>query len=314
MLVPDPGDQWLEVTAALVDVVTVVLVRPRGRVPEHVAEKLGARLRKRSAALVALGDWPRAEVRLTTREPAWSGVGEGHGHLRARRILVEAHRGSGTAAARGAVVPGRGPDLPPRRGARRRSPGGVEVARSASHEGPGRLVSGLAGGRRAGRRGAAHPPAGGGVQRQHRAGVQRRRPHRRRTPRDAPPRRPVALPRAPGVRRQPGPRRPRVRAGAGRRRGAAAGRHAAAAGAGGAARAGPVPRRRAGRGGAARRAAGRAGRVGLPVRRRRRAVHRRAGRPPGRAAGLPRGRAGGVGAVPARAAGRGARGPRTRSA
>ncbi|WP_028637636.1 hypothetical protein [Nocardioides sp. URHA0032] len=105
VLVPDPGDQWLEVTAALVDVVTVVLVRPQGRVPESVAEKLGARLRKRSAALVVqenrTGDWPRAEVRLTTREPAWSGVGEGHGHLRARRILVEAHRGS----------------APPRRGA-----------------------------------------------------------------------------------------------------------------------------------------------------------------------------------------------------
>lgn len=101
VLVPDPGDQWLEVTAALVDVVTVVLVQPQGRVPERVAEKLGARLRKRSAALVALGDWPRAEVRLTTREPAWSGIGEGHGHLRSRRILVEAHRGS----------------APPRRGA-----------------------------------------------------------------------------------------------------------------------------------------------------------------------------------------------------
>jgi len=101
VLVPDPGEQWLEVVAALVDVVTVVLVRPPGRVLGSVAEKLGARLRKRSAALVVLGDWPRAEVRLTTRSPAWSGVGEGHGHLRARQILVEAQRGS----------------APPRRGA-----------------------------------------------------------------------------------------------------------------------------------------------------------------------------------------------------
>ncbi|GAB2459140.1 hypothetical protein GCM10027062_43740 [Nocardioides hungaricus] len=105
VLVPDPGDRWLEVTAALVDVVTAVLVRPRGRVPGQVAERLAARLRKRSAVLVSLcgpgGDWPRAEVRLTTREPAWSGVGDGHGHLRARRIVVEAHRGS----------------MPPRRGA-----------------------------------------------------------------------------------------------------------------------------------------------------------------------------------------------------
>ncbi|GAW49963.1 MULTISPECIES: hypothetical protein [unclassified Nocardioides] len=105
VLVPEPGDQWLEVTAALVDVATVVVVRTRGRVPAHVAEKLGARLRKRSSVLVAQertsGDWPRCEVRLTTREPAWSGVGEGHGHLRARRLVVEAQRGS----------------APPRRGA-----------------------------------------------------------------------------------------------------------------------------------------------------------------------------------------------------
>lgn len=101
VLVPEPGEHWLEVIGALVDVVTVVLVKPPGRVPEQVAAKLGARLRKRSAALVVLGDWPRAEVRLTTRSPAWSGVGEGHGHLRARRILVEAQRGS----------------APPRRGA-----------------------------------------------------------------------------------------------------------------------------------------------------------------------------------------------------
>ncbi|MGB0101995.1 MAG: hypothetical protein WBP61_17080 [Nocardioides sp.] len=105
VLVPDPGDQWLEVTAALLDVVTVVLVRTRGRVADAVAEKLGARQRLRSSALVALerapGDWPRCEVRLATREPAWSGVGEGHGHLRTRRIIVEARRGS----------------APPRRGA-----------------------------------------------------------------------------------------------------------------------------------------------------------------------------------------------------
>jgi hypothetical protein len=105
VLVPEPGDQWLEVTAALVDVATVVVVRPPGRVAEQVADRLAARLRKRSAALVAQerspGDWPRCEVRLTTREPAWSGAGAGHGHLRARRLVVEAQRGT----------------APPRRGA-----------------------------------------------------------------------------------------------------------------------------------------------------------------------------------------------------
>jgi hypothetical protein len=101
VLVPEPGEQWLEVTAALVDVATLVVVRPTGRVAPSVAEKLAARLRKRGAALVAWGEWPRCEVRLTSRGPAWSGLGQGHGHLSARRLVVEARRGS----------------APPRRGA-----------------------------------------------------------------------------------------------------------------------------------------------------------------------------------------------------
>ncbi len=94
VLVPEPGEQWLEVTAALVDVTPLVVLRPPPRVGEHVAEKLGARLRKRGGVLVALGAWPRCEVRLTTAEPRWTGVGLGHGHLRSRQVVVEARRGS----------------------------------------------------------------------------------------------------------------------------------------------------------------------------------------------------------------------------
>ena len=105
VLVPDPGEQWLEVTSALVDVATMVLVRPSGRVAPSAAEKLAARLRKRGAALVVQervpGEWPRCEVRLTATEPAWTGLGQGHGHLRSRRLVVEARRGT----------------APPRRGA-----------------------------------------------------------------------------------------------------------------------------------------------------------------------------------------------------
>ena len=101
VLVPDPGEQWLEVTSALVDVATMVLVRPHGRIAPSAVEKLSARLRKRGAALVVWGEWPRCEVRLTATEPAWAGVGQGHGHLRSRRLVVEARRGT----------------APPRRGA-----------------------------------------------------------------------------------------------------------------------------------------------------------------------------------------------------
>jgi hypothetical protein len=93
-LVPEPGDQWLEVTAAMIDVASVVVVRPPTDVAASVAEKLGARLRKRSAALVAWGQWPRCDLRLSVQEPRWAGVGQGHGHLRSRRLVVEAQRGS----------------------------------------------------------------------------------------------------------------------------------------------------------------------------------------------------------------------------
>lgn len=94
VLVPEPGEQWLEVAAALVDVAPVVLLRPGGRVAPSVAERLGARLRKRSAVLLVQGSWPRCEVRLSVEEPAWSGLGEGHGHLRARHVTVVVRRGS----------------------------------------------------------------------------------------------------------------------------------------------------------------------------------------------------------------------------
>lgn len=98
VLVPDPGAAWVEVTAALVDVVTAVLVRPPVTVSESTAAKLGARLRKRGAVLLALtdrgSDWPRAEVRLTTHEPRWSGLGDGHGYLAGREVDVVARRGA----------------------------------------------------------------------------------------------------------------------------------------------------------------------------------------------------------------------------
>lgn len=94
VLVPEPGEMWLEVTAALVDVAPVVLLRPGGRVAPSVAERLGARLRKRSAVLLVHGDWPRCEARLGIDEPAWTGLGRGHGHLRSRRVAVTVRRGS----------------------------------------------------------------------------------------------------------------------------------------------------------------------------------------------------------------------------
>ena len=97
VLVPHPGEHWLSVVSALVDVVSVVLVRPpvrsKVRVGEAAAAKLASRLRQREAVLVSLGSsatdaWPRAEARLSITESAWTGLGAGFGHLTARQVTV----------------------------------------------------------------------------------------------------------------------------------------------------------------------------------------------------------------------------------
>ncbi len=94
MLVPDPGTHWLEVTAALVDVLRVVVLTPPASVDERAAGILDARLRTRSAVLVVHGRWPHAEARLGTDDSTWSGPAAGHGHLEERRARVLVHRGA----------------------------------------------------------------------------------------------------------------------------------------------------------------------------------------------------------------------------
>ena len=98
ILVPDPGDAWLEVTAALIDVLGVVLVRPPARVSEGDAARLSARLRQRGSILVVWGDWPRCDARLGLGDVEWVGLGSGHGHLRARQATIEVRRGVGPPA------------------------------------------------------------------------------------------------------------------------------------------------------------------------------------------------------------------------
>jgi hypothetical protein len=88
VLVPSPGDQWLPVTAALLDVLTLVVLRPPARVPDAAASRLAARLRQRGATLVTLGDWPQTEAQLRVTESRWSGIGAGHGVLRGRQVTV----------------------------------------------------------------------------------------------------------------------------------------------------------------------------------------------------------------------------------
>jgi len=96
VLVPDPGPQWLEATAALVESAALVVLRPPGRVDAQTASRLSARLRKKGTVLVAWGSWPRCDARLSVAASQWTGPGRGDGRLRSRQVVVTARRGAGS--------------------------------------------------------------------------------------------------------------------------------------------------------------------------------------------------------------------------
>lgn len=101
LLVPDPGERWLEVTAALLDALDVVLVQPptgRGARPASDGEvrRLAARLREREAVLLTPASWPGCAARLTAKDSTWHGLGTGHGHLSGRQLTVEVTGRGGT--------------------------------------------------------------------------------------------------------------------------------------------------------------------------------------------------------------------------
>lgn len=95
VLVPEPGDAWLEIAAALIDVLQVVVVRPPGKVSQHQAARLSSRLRQRDALLISVGDWPHTESRLWVEESAWTGIGRGHGRLTGHRVRIVAQLHTG---------------------------------------------------------------------------------------------------------------------------------------------------------------------------------------------------------------------------
>jgi hypothetical protein len=101
-------DAWVSVLATLVDGMDVVLAAvPRGaRLGD--ARRLSARVRERGAVLVLVDEARQGaaggigpfepELRLRGADVAWEGLEPGAGHLRARRLVVEA--GGRRAAAR----------------------------------------------------------------------------------------------------------------------------------------------------------------------------------------------------------------------
>jgi hypothetical protein len=82
------------VTASLVEVADVVALAPRQPVSHRDARRLTARARERGSVLFHLDGgrgWPLAlDVTITATTERWEGIGQGHGHLRSRRLGIEA--------------------------------------------------------------------------------------------------------------------------------------------------------------------------------------------------------------------------------
>jgi hypothetical protein len=126
LLVPDPGPAWPQVTASLLDGCELVLLRPPGpaggtagggpagspasgpagspagspaggQASAQARRRLEATLRRGRGVLLVAGEWPGAQHRLRVVTQRWTGLGEGHGRLRACCAEVTAD-GRGEAA------------------------------------------------------------------------------------------------------------------------------------------------------------------------------------------------------------------------
>ena len=179
-LPPHDPAPWAPTVAALIGAVDLVLVDARVRLAARDTRRLAARARERGSVLVPvapdalastdgvgagrsrpssrpLGEWA-CDVTLRTTEVRWEGLGEGHGHLRRRQVVVTADgRGRAARPRRGELwVPAAGSDR------QRLSPGAcAPSAPSMSSPEPSGVVRGDADGPHEGLRVVPPIPSGG---------------------------------------------------------------------------------------------------------------------------------------------------------
>jgi len=101
VVIPEPGPDVLQVLSILIDGVDMIAVAlPAGARPGPSRQRvLTGRLRQHGAVLLVMGPWPGADLVMTARSVGWTGLGQGHGRLRDRELVVEVS-GRGAAAGR----------------------------------------------------------------------------------------------------------------------------------------------------------------------------------------------------------------------
>jgi hypothetical protein len=96
VLIPDPGRNWPQVVASLLDGFDIVLLGLAEQPPAQLRRRLEAAARRYASVLLVAGEWPGAQARLAVTDEEWTGIGAGHGRLRARKVRVVASgRGAG---------------------------------------------------------------------------------------------------------------------------------------------------------------------------------------------------------------------------
>jgi hypothetical protein len=84
------ASDWADLTAAVLDGFEVVITRVPRRISAGAQRRVQARVKAREAVLLVVGDPPAADVVMEASAPVWEGVEHGWGHLRGRRVTVEA--------------------------------------------------------------------------------------------------------------------------------------------------------------------------------------------------------------------------------
>jgi hypothetical protein len=96
LLVSEPGPNWPQVVASLLDGFDIVLLCPPDQPSAQLRRKLEAVARRYGSALVVAGEWPGAQSRLLVTDAQWIGIGAGHGRLQARKAhVIASGRGAG---------------------------------------------------------------------------------------------------------------------------------------------------------------------------------------------------------------------------
>ena len=91
-VLPRDVENWAQVVAAVVEGFDLVVLADRHRASASQARQLVARNRERGSILLRVGGpaWPdAADLRFDVSSPGWSGLGEGHGYLRTRKLEVQ---------------------------------------------------------------------------------------------------------------------------------------------------------------------------------------------------------------------------------